>query len=185
MHHYGLRELFIEKNCFLSKCLYKLKLILTSTNPRLAQHFEDQGSGLKFTTCGDLWGQESRLRCTRRSGTFFDWRLFPPQERGCRLLTIFSYRFPTEHTYRIWDVFLMEGFDRVIATAVAIINHFERELLPLKFEEIIFFLKGIPSQLPPPDFVLRAACDLKWVLPRTLFFQADLSAIELLKNVTW
>jgi len=75
--------------------------------------------------------------------------------------TVFSYNFPLEYTARIWDVFLLEGVDYLLNICLALLFvsqgspvkftiFFQRasnylycaaELLKLKFEKIILFLK--------------------------------------------
>jgi TBC1 domain-containing protein 4 len=47
------------------------------------------------------------------------------------LLTLFSYLFPPELTFRVWDAFFVDGFDVAIRTAVAIMKSFESEFFSI------------------------------------------------------
>lgn len=55
--------------------------------------------------------------------------------------TVYSYNFPFELTSRIWDVFLVEGLSYLLKIALAILKIAEKDLLKLKFEQIILHLK--------------------------------------------
>eukprot|EP01122_Echinamoeba_exundans_P009352 TRINITY_DN3284_c0_g1_i1.p1 TRINITY_DN3284_c0_g1~~TRINITY_DN3284_c0_g1_i1.p1 ORF type:complete len:486 (+),score=65.15 TRINITY_DN3284_c0_g1_i1:45-1502(+) len=55
--------------------------------------------------------------------------------------TIYSYNFPFELTCRIWDIFLVEGLNYLLKIGLAILKIAEKDVLKLRFEQIILHLK--------------------------------------------
>jgi len=56
-------------------------------------------------------------------------------------LTMFSYRFPLEVVFRIYDNVLASGIESIFAFSVVLLQKNEDALLSLKFDEILAFLK--------------------------------------------
>ncbi|TDL26268.1 RabGAP/TBC [Rickenella mellea] len=56
-------------------------------------------------------------------------------------LTMFSYRFPLEIVFRIYDNVLATGIEAIFGFSIALLQKNEEELLDLKFDEILAFLK--------------------------------------------
>ncbi|KAI6166121.1 rab-GTPase-TBC domain-containing protein [Pisolithus thermaeus] len=56
-------------------------------------------------------------------------------------LTLFSYRFPLEIVFRIYDTCLANGVESIFAFSVALLQKNEDILLSMKFDEILIFLK--------------------------------------------
>lgn len=56
-------------------------------------------------------------------------------------LTLFSYRFPLEIVFRIYDTCLASGVESIFAFSVALLQRNEDILLSMKFDEILIFLK--------------------------------------------
>jgi len=81
------------------------------------------------------------------------------------LITMFSYLFPRALCYRVWDLVMVQGFDVVIRVAVAALRHCQRQLVSSNFEDAIFLIKGIPTNLPEPAELIEAANSLYWVRP--------------------
>jgi len=59
--------------------------------------------------------------------------------------TIFSYNFPLEMIFRIWDVFLMEGTDFLIWVSLALFSQSEEQLLKMHTMEIMKYFTQIPE----------------------------------------
>ncbi|EJD02967.1 RabGAP/TBC [Fomitiporia mediterranea MF3/22] len=57
-------------------------------------------------------------------------------------LTLFSYRFPLEIVFRIYDNILASGIEAVFGFSVVLLQKSEEALLKLKFDEILTFLKN-------------------------------------------
>jgi len=57
-------------------------------------------------------------------------------------LTLFSYRFPHEIVFRIYDNILASGVEAIFAFSLALLHKNEATLLNLKFDEILAFLNG-------------------------------------------
>lgn len=56
-------------------------------------------------------------------------------------LTLFSYRFPLEIVFRIYDTCLASGIESIFAFSLALLQKNEDTLLSMKFDEILVFLK--------------------------------------------
>ncbi|KAI6040280.1 rab-GTPase-TBC domain-containing protein [Pisolithus marmoratus] len=56
-------------------------------------------------------------------------------------LTLFSYKFPLEIVFRIYDTCLASGIESIFAFSVALLQKNEDTLLSMKFDEILIFLK--------------------------------------------
>ncbi|KAG1766964.1 rab-GTPase-TBC domain-containing protein [Suillus occidentalis] len=57
-------------------------------------------------------------------------------------LTLFSYRFPLEIVVRIYDNCLASGIEAIFAFSIVLLQKNEDELLTLKFDDILAFLKN-------------------------------------------
>ncbi|KAG1777720.1 rab-GTPase-TBC domain-containing protein [Suillus placidus] len=57
-------------------------------------------------------------------------------------LTLFSYRFPLEIVVRIYDNCLASGIEAIFAFSIVLLQKNEDELLNLKFDDILAFLKN-------------------------------------------
>jgi len=55
-------------------------------------------------------------------------------------LTIFIHNFPLNLAIRIWDLFLIEGFNFVYVVALTIFRLFQDKLLKMKFDDLMMFL---------------------------------------------
>jgi len=56
-------------------------------------------------------------------------------------LTLFSYRFPLDIAFRIYDNCLASGIEAIFGFSIVLLQKNEEELLKLKFDEILAFLK--------------------------------------------
>jgi hypothetical protein len=56
-------------------------------------------------------------------------------------LTLFSYRFPLDIVFRIYDNCLASGIEAIFAFSIVLLQKNEEKLLTLKFDEILNFLK--------------------------------------------
>jgi len=61
------------------------------------------------------------------------------------LKTLYSYNFPLDIVFRIWDVFLMEGTDFLIWVGLIALDSLEEQLLKLHAMEINNLLKNLPE----------------------------------------
>jgi len=61
--------------------------------------------------------------------------------------TLFSYTFEIELTARVWDIFFLEGMNIIFKLALAILKTSENDLMLLKFEDIIVYLKEKTSTI--------------------------------------
>lgn len=59
--------------------------------------------------------------------------------------TIYSYNFPLELIFRIWDVFFIEGMDFLIWVGLALLDQSEDDLLKMKSMDIMKYLQKIPD----------------------------------------
>ncbi|EIN11809.1 RabGAP/TBC [Punctularia strigosozonata HHB-11173 SS5] len=57
-------------------------------------------------------------------------------------LTLFSYRFPLEIVYRIYDNILANGIEAIFAFSLVLLHSNEQKLLSMKFDEILAFLNS-------------------------------------------
>lgn len=60
-------------------------------------------------------------------------------------LTLYSYNFPLNFVFRIWDLFLSEGIDFILTMALAIFCHQQDKLTKLNYMETMTFLSTLPS----------------------------------------
>jgi hypothetical protein len=72
-------------------------------------------------------------------------------------LTMFSYRFPLDMVFRIFDCVLANGIEVIFGFSIILLQKNEEQLLKLKFDQILEYLKSAlfdtyriddPSQLP-------------------------------------
>ncbi|KAI0035883.1 RabGAP/TBC [Vararia minispora EC-137] len=57
-------------------------------------------------------------------------------------LTLFSYRFPLEVVYRIFDNCLASGIEAIFGFALALLQQNEEKLLAVKFDDLVAFLNA-------------------------------------------
>jgi len=57
-------------------------------------------------------------------------------------LTLFSYRFPLPVVFRIYDNVLATGIESIFCFSIALLQKSEEELLKLKFDDILAYLKA-------------------------------------------
>ncbi|QSL66133.1 hypothetical protein MERGE_000508 [Pneumocystis wakefieldiae] len=56
-------------------------------------------------------------------------------------LTLFAYKFPINMVTRIFDVVIAEGIDSILKFAIALIKKNKKEIISLKFDQLLNFLK--------------------------------------------
>mmetsp|Transcript_4187 Transcript_4187/g.6600 ORF Transcript_4187/g.6600 Transcript_4187/m.6600 type:complete len:224 (+) Transcript_4187:1-672(+) len=82
------------------------------------------------------------------------------------LITLFSYTFPHEFTFKVWDAFFVKGFTFILQVSVALLRYFEPQILKLDFENMVYFLRGIAEKIENKpkiaDAVLSAAHTITW-----------------------
>jgi len=61
------------------------------------------------------------------------------------LRTLYSYNFPLEIVFRIWDVFLLEGTDFLIWVGLITLDSCQDELFKLHAMDILNYLKNLPD----------------------------------------
>jgi len=61
------------------------------------------------------------------------------------LRTLYSYNFPLEIVFRIWDVFLLEGTDFLIWVGLITLDSCQDDLLKLRAMDILNYLKNLPE----------------------------------------
>lgn len=84
------------------------------------------------------------------------------------IVTIFSAQFPFALVARVWDMFLAEGWKPVYRIAVALVATYEAQLLAKDFEELLIFMRQLPSNVDV-DRVLKYAARLSF--PKTSVIQ--------------
>jgi len=60
--------------------------------------------------------------------------------------TLFSYNFPLELVFRIWDVFLVEGLDFLIWVGLVILEQCQEEILQMEGMGIMAYFKRLPDR---------------------------------------
>jgi len=60
--------------------------------------------------------------------------------------TLFSYNFPIDIVFRIWDVFLLEGIDFLIWIGLITLDACQEQLLHLHTMDILNFFKHLPKE---------------------------------------
>ena len=63
------------------------------------------------------------------------------------LLTLYASSFPFELVTRVWDCFLAEGWKIVYRVMLTILDDASPDLLKLHFEEILHYLRDLPSKV--------------------------------------
>lgn len=84
------------------------------------------------------------------------------------IVTIFAAQFPFALVARVWDMFLAEGWKPVYRVAVALVAAYEAQLLAKDFEQLLIFLRQLPSNVDV-DKVLKCAAKLSF--PKTSAIQ--------------
>jgi len=79
--------------------------------------------------------------------------------------TLYSYNIDFELTCRIWDVLFLDGPEYLFRVGLAILKISEKDLLALKFDDIMIYLKNKTSEL---DFTIISEADKFTNLDRTL-----------------
>lgn len=72
------------------------------------------------------------------------------------LLTMYSSSFPFDLVLRVWDCFLFEGWKIAYRVMLALLTLSQKDLLNLRFEELLGYLKEIHKKVDG-DSVMRAA----------------------------
>lgn len=72
------------------------------------------------------------------------------------LLTMYTAPFPFDLVTRVWDCFLCEGWKIAYRVLIGILTMYQPELLKMKFEDIMAYIKAIPNKVNG-DQVLDAA----------------------------
>ncbi|KAG8213944.1 putative GTPase-activating protein [Butyriboletus roseoflavus] len=121
MHTYDLRGHFLPEMPKL-----QLRLVSSTTSfPHRAQltitSFRNSCLYYTYIFCG----KASSQACSVRNG----------------FLTLFSYRFPLDIVFRIYDNCLANGIEAIFAFSIVLLQKNEDVLLTLKFDEILSFLK--------------------------------------------
>jgi len=75
------------------------------------------------------------------------------------LLTMYSSCFSFDLVMRVWDCFLFEGWKIAYRVMLAILSIYEKELLSMRFEDILEFLKVMPT-IVDGELVMQTAFDI-------------------------
>ena len=62
--------------------------------------------------------------------------------------TMFTSIFPIETASRIWDIFILEGWEIIFRVSLAILEILRAEIMEQEFEGIYKLLKTRPSKIP-------------------------------------
>jgi hypothetical protein len=69
-------------------------------------------------------------------------------------MTLFSRSLSIELTFRIWDIYVIEGICVLYKTAIVILNYYESTFLKFDFEEIITSLQQLSDiKLSNDEFI--------------------------------
>jgi len=68
-------------------------------------------------------------------------------------ITVFTYNFPFDIVVRVWDIFLLDGWPIVHQMAIAIMKVHRKTILSKDFEQILEFIKTLPSRLDPESIM--------------------------------
>lgn len=68
-------------------------------------------------------------------------------------ITIFSYSFSFDLVTRVWDAFLLEGWKPVYRVSIALLRHFQRELLAGDFDDMVHVLKERTKSAPAAEIM--------------------------------
>jgi hypothetical protein len=71
--------------------------------------------------------------------------------------TLFAYDGQLTFVFRLWDIFLSEGFSIIFRVALAILKESQNEILSMNDEKVIPYIKSAPQQVSDPDLILAAA----------------------------
>lgn len=79
---------------------------------------------------------------------------------------MYTHRMPLAFAVRVWDAYLADscGLRTLLRVGLAIMAHYEKELLALEFEKIVPFLNSF-EDIPLGEPVACAACLLVCRLP--------------------
>jgi Rab-GTPase-TBC domain len=78
-------------------------------------------------------------------------------------MTLFAYRLPMPIVLRIYDLFFAHGIPILLSVALALVRRSSQELLSLKFDSLLDFLKGdiFTPFLEDENSLVRAAYEIK------------------------
>jgi len=76
-------------------------------------------------------------------------------------LMVYLDSFPFPITIRIWDLFLMKGYDILYTIAIGLMKMFERKLLGMPFDQIMTFWKELETLEDDPDDFIPAILKYK------------------------
>ena len=69
-------------------------------------------------------------------------------------MTLYSRSLSVELTFRIWDVYMIEGICTLYKTAIVILNYYEENFLKMDFEEIVTTLQQLSNiKLTEDEFI--------------------------------
>lgn len=141
--NYGLRGFFTEGLPLLTQSISHLEHLTQVLEPQLHQHFV-RSAPLPLLPLLILLAQSAL-------------GLSAPIFAATWLQSLFSYDSDT-FVWRVWDVFLVDGFSIFLRVSLAILRE-SRDLLSSKtdFAEILDYLRNTPRRITAPDLLLEAA----------------------------
>eukprot|EP00916_Digyalum_oweni_P023612 GHVL01039186.1.p1 GENE.GHVL01039186.1~~GHVL01039186.1.p1 ORF type:complete len:108 (+),score=13.65 GHVL01039186.1:222-545(+) len=80
-------------------------------------------------------------------------------------ITIFTYSFSFSAVVRIWDIFLLEGFEICYRAALAVMKLNEEALLQEDFEAILLRLKNSPLTISA-ETLIRTSLSINLTSPQ-------------------
>jgi len=69
------------------------------------------------------------------------------------LLTMYTSSFPFDIVTRVWDCYLVEGWKVAYRVMLALLEGCSAELLKLRFEDILGYLKDLPHRVKPDELL--------------------------------
>ncbi|KTW28037.1 hypothetical protein T552_01899 [Pneumocystis carinii B80] len=102
-------------------------------------------------------------------------------------LTLFAYKFPINMVTRIFDVVIAEGIDSILKFAIALMKKNEEEIISLKFDQLLSFLKEkIFFVYSTPE---KSTAKLSWLTHATDYrvdeFVNDAYSVEIAENALY
>lgn len=112
-----IRGLYLEGLPLLQDYLNEFAMLVNEQLPELGRHFEEQ-------------------------------MITPYMYASGWFMTLFSAYLPFPFTLRIWDALFSEGLQKTLfRVGLALLKHFEDDLLNLPFEELLQFLLHLPEEI--------------------------------------
>ena len=85
---------------------------------------------------------------------FFNLDIIPEHFLIEWFMTLYSRSLSVELTFRIWDVYMIEGICTLYKTAIVILNYYEENFLKMDFEEIVTTLQQLSNiKLTEDEFI--------------------------------